>query len=351
MSDISHGGSIVLDGTFASKATAAPTIWDDCSGTNVLDKWDGFWPTGASSADYDMAYRATIRGIGMPHSRASKYICGCAIGGDAFTGNNVMFWKARTASFPSYSYFSYYFRCDDNWTFGLGSPGDDNFKLWDYSTGTSPYGFPANWYFEYNPRMTSSSSTDQTFHLYDDELGQSDQSLDGDGSAWWGTDGGMTNPMGGAWLKHEVEIKWTDQADGYVRFWENNVLQKSYTTHTDLYAGTDRVEAIGGFVRSHDANNYMYWGGIYYDRFPMRVVLINNATYASATIVEPLIPTAWSTTQITATVNAGALSNGTVWAAYVPGGGVAPTVLGSFNLTDGGGGPASTATLMPQIAL
>jgi hypothetical protein len=38
-----------------------------------------------------------------------------------------------------------------------------------------------------------------------------------------------------------------------------------------------------------------------------RVVLANNATYTSATIVEPQIPTVWSGSSITVTVNLGKL--------------------------------------------
>ena len=39
-------------------------------------------------------------------------------------------------------------------------------------------------------------------------------------------------------------------------------------------------------------------------------MLANNATYTSATIIEPQIPTAWADGSITVTVNQGALPDG-----------------------------------------
>ena len=39
------GQTITINGlNFGPKSSAAPTVWDDCSGNNIYDIWDGAWP-------------------------------------------------------------------------------------------------------------------------------------------------------------------------------------------------------------------------------------------------------------------------------------------------------------------
>jgi hypothetical protein len=53
----SHGSVVTAAGTgFGSKDTPAPVVWDDASGTNLLDKWDGAWPS--NNPAFNTAYRA-----------------------------------------------------------------------------------------------------------------------------------------------------------------------------------------------------------------------------------------------------------------------------------------------------
>ncbi len=59
----SHKGTVTISGTgFGTKGTAAPVVWDDASGNNILDKWDGAWPNNNSA--YNITYRSPMRGIG-----------------------------------------------------------------------------------------------------------------------------------------------------------------------------------------------------------------------------------------------------------------------------------------------
>jgi hypothetical protein len=157
--------------------------------------------------------------------------------------------------------------------------------------------------------------------------------------------------MAGSWLKYELEVKYTDTTSGYIYFWENNINRIFYEGSTDGYAGSNRCEAIGGFLRSHASTNFLYFGDIYYDQDPKRFMLTNHATYASSTIMEPQPYTAWSTSSVSLTCNAGALSNGTVHLHFRNSVGESHQYIGSFTLSDSGGAPASAATLMPQIAL
>lgn len=64
---------------------------------------------------------------------------------------------------------------------------------------------------------------------------------------------------------------------------------------------------IGNYIRSGDwsGDTYTYWEALYIDSAWARVELSNNATYLSATHREIQIPSAWSSTSITATLNRG----------------------------------------------
>src|SRR5712691_3388410 len=68
---LSHKSAVTIAGTgFGSKAQAAPLVWDDASGTNVLAKWSGYWPDGAPTPSSNMQYMtAPILGGSPPHNR------------------------------------------------------------------------------------------------------------------------------------------------------------------------------------------------------------------------------------------------------------------------------------------
>jgi hypothetical protein len=299
---LSHKGTVTVSGAgFGAKAAAAPVVWDDASGTDMLAKWTGVWPTGSSDSSYNLQYRAPVRGISLPHSNISRYITGCGIGGDATTGENVMMWKSRVmTSYPAYSYFSWYQRSDDRWLFR----GDNNYKVWDFSNGSEPYDLPNNWYIEYNPRPTSLSAI-PSWHINDDAF---PDGLNGDIRAWWGAE--AINPMAGAWTKIELQIRYDKTSSGYVKLWENGVLKIDYSGRTDGLPGNVRAEAVGGFQRAHSTSAWRYFADVYVDYTPARVVLANNAALPLATVIEPQIPTAWSAGSITLSVNLGKFAPG-----------------------------------------
>ena len=58
---------------------------------------------------------------------------------------------------------------------------------------------------------------------------------------------------------------------------------------------------------------FRYLDDVYIDNTLSRVMLCNDETYEDATICEPQIPSAWSGTSITVTVNQGALPDGTAY--------------------------------------
>ena len=299
----SHSASVTISGSgFGTKTTAAPSVWDDASGTNLSDKWDGWWPS-AASASSNMAYRSVMRGIQPPHSRTGRYLAGNHVGEAADAGYNVMVWKRRTVTYPSSTYASWYVRMDDAWVFG----GDNNFKNYAWSVGPEPY--EGNyWYLEYNPRPTSRSSS-CAWTLYDSGgMGLSP-------AMTWGDS--CTNPMGGQWVKVELFIRWSRSSDGFVQVYENGRRVVNYSGRTDNASGSTRVEGIGGYARIRNSNNWRYYTDIYLDTTLSHVILGNASTLSASTKREVQVPTAWSNNSITANVNLGAFANGQTAYLYV----------------------------------
>ncbi len=349
----SHKTTVTITGSgFGAKGTAAPVVWDDASGTDVAAKWDGAWPNCTGNSTYNLAYRTPAqvgRNIALPHSRITKYIAGAHYGPTpgAQCGYSVILWKTRAiTSGPSYSYMSWYQRVDDNWSFG----GDDNFKTFAYSEGSGPYNMPDNWYAEYNARPTSRTSG-AAYHLNDDAAGTATQSLqapDQNGHSWWWN--GAVNPMSGVWTKVEMELKYTNLTDGYVKLWENGALKIDYRGPTDRLPGQARTEGIGGYARNYSkTSNWRYFADVYLDYSRARVVLGNAPTFAASTVREVQVPTNWSATSIAVTANLGAFATGTTAYLYVvdPNGQVSagrPVTIGSGTAPGDSVAPTTSVT-------
>ncbi len=302
----SHKGAVTITGTgFGTKATAAPVIWDDASGNSILDKWDGAWPD--NNSVYNTGYRTPMRGIGLPHNHITRYIAGAhaeSLGPQG--GYNVVFFKYRTiSSYPAYTFASWYERADDNWVFG----DDNNYKTFAFSEGQGPYNPPNNWYLAFNTPLPDSTTSAASYVLGDDSNFTTLMWTDVNGhSHWWDS---AINPMSGVWKKVQLEIKYTNQNDGYIKLWEDGVLRINYAGSTNKYPGTTRTEGIGGYARMYgQPDNWRYWADVYLDYSRARVVLANNADISQATIIEPQIPTTWSDSSIGITANLGQFTVG-----------------------------------------
>jgi hypothetical protein len=302
---LDHRSTITISGAgFGTKPAAAPLAWDDASGTSTSAIWDGAWPSKISQ--YNMAYRTPQRGIALPHNHVTRYIAGAhgeKRGADG--GSNVMVYKNVTlpATFPYYVYASWYQRADDAWVFG----GDNNFKTFDYSTGSDPYA-NSNWYLGYGPPHPASTSDSPQWGPNDD--GKSLMNPDMNGHNYWWNHG--VNPMSGKWSKVEVEIKLTDQNDGFIRVTENaSHVLINYVGPTDKYPGKTRTIGIGGYARmTGQPNNWRYYADVYLDTTLARVVLANNADLSKATIVETQLPVSWNDGSIDTGVNLGQFAEG-----------------------------------------
>jgi hypothetical protein len=351
----SHQASVTIAGSgFGSKSAAAPTVWDNASGTNPLTKWDDLWPNCSGNSGFNLTYRTPTengRNIGLPHNHITKYLAGAHYGPSPGPQCSyaVIMYKVRTiTSFPAYSYASWYQRSDDGWHFG----DDDNYKTFAYSEGVGPYNMPNNWYVEYNPRPTSRTSG-AAWHINDDAAGTSTASLqspDQNGHNWWWND--AVNPMAGQWSKVEMEIKYTNQNDGYIKLWENGVLQVDYRGKTDGLPGSTRTEGIGGYARNYPyQSNWRYFADVYLDYSRARVILGNASTYSASTIREVQIPTAWSGSSISLTVNLGKFQPGQTAYLYVVDSTGQANAAGVPITVGSGGGGGGGDTTNPTVSL
>ena len=310
-----HGGQLVLSGAgFGTKPSAAPTVWDDCShGQPMSARWDGWWPNTADGIDplYATGYRAAgFRGISPPHTHVTGFMGGAHYPATDSNSYNVAVWKTFShPAFPYYGRWIYYNRYDPQWAFG----GRNNFKTFGYSVNGTIYEQPNNWYLEYY--TPASASSPGSWHINDDG-----NSLTGTPNDWFnGASGDAISPWLG-WVKTEIEVRFSNASDGYVLVWQNNVLKYTYHGRTDNLDGvsTTRSEGIEGYSDGViSTNNYRYMADVYYDQSLARVVLANSASYGSATVLEPQIPSAWVDGQVTVTVNLGALDISKSVYAYV----------------------------------
>jgi hypothetical protein len=315
---ISHGSTVIISGnSFGTKSPAAPLVWDDCSGTNLSNIWSRTLPSQAAS-NYNIQYHNNgFRNVNAPHNRVNRYIAGGhAQAGynpwNASGGPNVMLGKDIAAGTESF-YISYYLRLDPLWPPHNGeSVASPNYKLGMFSNATGSSVATTNYCGYSNP---SPEENKGYVGIRCDNMSC---------SANWACEGIYpqaycihSDPALG-WVKMEnIGVDINNATAGKFYFYQNYELAV-IGENCDVYrnvTGNIKSLSIGYYwarcnscnpvLGSNDA--FRYFTDVYMDVTPARVVLANNANYSSATIFEPQIPTAWSNTSITCTVNLGRL--------------------------------------------
>lgn len=143
---------------------------------------------------------------------------------------------------------------------------------------------------------------------------------------------GISHPNGGGWMDtligrgkaneyktEEIITKSNtaaDQFDALFWFYVNGqqAIEMPYQTYNyrtlklkdDSRTMTDNFVIHGVKANTTFPDNYRYWADdVYLDTTWARVMIGNASTWLSSTVKEPLIPSAWSNTSITASVNTG----------------------------------------------
>src|SRR6267143_1217442 len=139
---LAHNQVLTINGSgFGVKSPVAPLIWDSCDhGLTIIQRgWSNYDPKSALAA-YNLDYRGVTAGVAMPHSFATKYLCGKfdpAFSGGPSTsdnGRNIDFWKTLEVTLPFKFFVSWRRRGHPLWTFVY----DYNYKLVDYSAASEP---------------------------------------------------------------------------------------------------------------------------------------------------------------------------------------------------------------------
>jgi hypothetical protein len=307
---VAPGQTLEVTGSgFGVKSTVAPAVWDDCAGTDVTVLWDSALPSSAGSP-YDLVYSTAYRNVTLPHSHITKYMRGAHYpAADYYSGGVVgPSHNFSVSSFPYDIYVSYYFMQDPLWDFGDGAYESSNNKIFQVTRGNEPYASEHYGYFEYY-YLTSSTQTAATIHRQDDYIGW--------GGEWAGD---APNPTH-AWHKYEWFIRLTNSSSGVIQLWIDGVPVMDYhgvttTSGTGTYSVGPTTYA-GGITFVPDVNDFRYFADLYFDNTSQRVMICNGSTWDSRGICEVQIPSVWSATSITATVNQGSFADGSNAYLYV----------------------------------
>ncbi len=284
--DVTNGENIVITGSnFGSKTTVAPAKldWTDDAGYSSLSHGDVI--PGGASLPWDGQYPTdSVRYCSDSSTRVS---------GRAMYETSKKGFLEDSSTFASYSsqraYISWWFKA--------------NHRL---------YSIDGNAVFNKFVRYTGSSWEDQ-IEVEPHRIYGSVTDCAAAGWDWWG--GSYSEPVPDVWLNIEVIFDaGADIANGTGEAWVYfNGVEKGH--HTSVYS------CSGSLMRFHrwgsdphtsipyPENSEIFFGELYADDSWARVVIGNASTYASCTHREIQIPSAWSATEITATVNTGSFSD------------------------------------------
>lgn len=339
---LQHRATLTISGTgFGTKSPAAPLLWDDGEhGQPVSARW-GQWAPSASGASYNMDYRTQAPGRSMPqaHSRSTRFASGGGYGlnggvaNGSNTGWNVILFK--NFGKPSERWFSsWYAGYDPDYYDAVqtkSSRGGNKLYLWQDNAGFYAGAGTGSSYAYTNSYWEGSSWTDPAGRWRPEnnwQFGYGHNGIgtggNGDNDFSNGQHGGSSWPPG-TW-KH-IQVLARANASGQPVSWINVIYDHEVQYDKDRagmpvgdsngWVWGDFINfpvygiGIGGHTDYNQGSNHpgfwRYFDDIYIDNTFARVVLGNASTYDGSAIREMQIPSAWSNTSITVTVNLGRL--------------------------------------------
>lgn len=374
---VNHGSPLVISGSgFGVKSPAKPLIWDDGTGQsdgtyittsfpNNSDSrlnYSDVEPPVSVSATHRMRYRATpytpygasgyLAAVPAPYSHVSVIMSGGhedGVGSDTNDGANIWLTIPSTSgrgSFASDWTAYWYYRCSNEW----GTPGPQaNHKFLVLQSDVIVWGSPpyANQflYFDYSSRTPAhrlgyievEAQHNNATIISVDHLG-----VMPDTNNPWDKIMGLranaeNNTALNAWIHYSTRVS---NDDGFVEIkidnepaWWGTGIPNFFTDAAEWnYPGIGSI-SVGSYHRQdniypnpEDDNAHVFLAAVYVDDSLAHVILANNQTLANATIVEPQIPSAWATGEITVKLNQGSLPDGAAYLfVYDPDGAVNAT--------------------------
>lgn len=285
--NFNHGNTISITGSgFGTKNPAKPLVWAPFEGGAVDND------RALSSGSILSTANLSLSSSDLPHSRSRAAVRGIPYIASPYTKAGPQIWIAPDSSIVDmfiflrrkYAHAKYW---DES--------GVNNYKFYRFwpPNGTLHPDYVAV-FANSKPRVTKFAS-------------------EGAGSA--GTVSGFIAPAN-AWYTEELQVHQggIDTQDSTTKFWMNSVLKLSYShiSRTSKNPAQWSRLSIENFwtLRPPPSGAYMYFDDIYVDTTWSRVMIGNASTFDACTVREPLIPTAWSNTTITAYFNQGSFSNG-----------------------------------------
>ena len=301
--DSAHGETLTITGSgFGIKSPATPAVYDDFESGVVGQRVNGrtpiygdVWIDDSPSVNYPLIDNTSPRSQFASRMCRFYYSSGLSNYTSAILQNRII----------SVGYFSFWYR----WQRQAGFP--------DYSRNTKPWviygtdGIMPQSYLGWGGPPAS-----------DFGIRNSVQDTNGAGPTLWGfTD---HRDIEGEWVRLEqylVQNSGGSAADGTFQYWTHRpnasipqiILEASavgnYQTRSSGHVWR-QIEF--GYYSSHDIGNpayTVYQDEIYFDVTQARVEFGNANTWAACTRRELQVPTQWSATSITVTVNRGQFSN------------------------------------------
>jgi hypothetical protein len=284
---LTQDSSITINGTnFGSKETAAPIRYDDfekgTSGKNLLSESSGGWKTNSSTVKYSNTKVRISGSMSAKQDFTSTYNADIGL-------------TSATLGSVNEVYFSGWF------TFESGGAPSRNVKI--LNMGQEGDG---GWQTRVDVYPNSNSG-----HLY---AGISSNCTNGSSYAqdWSVSPSSVLKANDGKWHRLEGYLKMG--SNGYRDIWVDNV--KIASISGQFTSGKCGIEYFHvGYYFSRDTGSpkpwaIRYWDELYVDDTRARVEIGNNSTWANCTHREIQIPTKWSNSSITLTVNLGSYKSG-----------------------------------------
>ena len=292
---ISHGNSLIISGSgFGTKTIPAPTIYDDME-------------SGLFSASWTDTQDLTIQ-TGTQRHALSTYNAGA----DLQLYDYIHFQASSDPLDHNGKHFgSFFFYLPANFAFAVGGAlyKCKLFRLWPAACVTPPCAnVYAEWqvqaggnYIQYVVEQTSEMRLDYTYDI-------------------------TTLAIPGEWNQVEVEYQEASapgNLDGVFRLWFNGGLLKEIVDF-DTANVTDELYKSLGILGLFNSSYTKYTESCvilldepYYDQDWARVVIGNASTWATCTIKEYQLPSAWSDSSITITCKQNSFNSGNTGYLYI----------------------------------